>query len=86
MMEAGRSPQRRTLADVAALAGTSVPTVSKVLRGGTDVSRDTRQAVMAAVEAIGYRPRSGARSHRGGPSIIDFVLSDVRCSWVQVAL
>src|SRR4051812_44520755 len=29
---------RTTLADVAQLAGTSVPTASKVLRGGTDVS------------------------------------------------
>lgn len=85
-MGATADAPRRTLADVAALAGTSVPTVSKVLRGGTDVSRETREAVMAAVQAVGYRPRSGDRRRGAESSLIDFVLSDVRGSWVQEAL
>lgn len=83
---ASRGPERRTLADVAALAGTSVPTVSKVLRGGTDVSRETRQAVMAAVETTGYRPRGGDHRRGAESALIDLVLSDVRGSWVQEAL
>ena len=80
------TPGRRTLAEVAALAGTSVPTVSKVLRGGTDVSRGTRQAVMAAVERTGYTPRGAGRSRETGSTLIDFVLSDVHGTWVQEAL
>ena len=77
--------RRRTLAEVAAVAGTSVPTVSKVLRGGTDVSARTRLDVMAAVESVGYAPR-GARADRAEPALVDFVISDVRGSWVNEAL
>jgi DNA-binding LacI/PurR family transcriptional regulator len=78
--------RRRTLAEVAALAGTSVPTVSKVLRGGTDVSARTRLDVMAAVESLGYEGRSGRGADRAEPALVDFVLSDVRGSWVNEAL
>jgi DNA-binding LacI/PurR family transcriptional regulator len=68
------------------VAGTSVPTVSKVLRGGTDVSARTRDAVMAAVESLGYRPRDGRPRRSTEPALIDFVLSDVHGSWVHEAL
>ena len=47
--------QRPTLSAVAALAGTSVPTVSKVLRGGTDVSPEMRLKVMNAVQSCRVR-------------------------------
>ena len=49
------SPDRRrpTLSAVAAVAGTSVPTVSKVLRGGTDVSPETRLKVGDSLAVIG---------------------------------
>ncbi|GAA2752302.1 LacI family DNA-binding transcriptional regulator [Amnibacterium kyonggiense] len=86
MQEPRDRTARRTLADVAVLAGTSVPTVSKVLRGGTDVSLRTRRAVMAAVEEAGYVPRHGARLRESGAALIDFVLSDVHGSWVHEAL
>ena len=78
--------RRRTLADVAALAGTSVPTVSKVLRGGTDVSAATRSAVMEAVRETGYVPRPGRPARGLEPAMVDFVLSDVHGSWVHQAL
>lgn len=78
--------RRTTLADVAAAAGTSVPTVSKVLRGGTDVSRETRRTVMAAIEAVGYVPRGRRPRDEAEPALIDFVLSDVHGSWVNEAL
>lgn len=81
----GASP-RRTLADVAALAGTSVPTVSKVLRGRTDVSAQTRETVMAAMVETGYAPRGGMRLREPDSPLIDFVLSDVHGSWVHEAL
>lgn len=53
--------------DVAKLAGVSQPTVSRVLnRSETTalISAETSQRVLAAVEALGYRPNVVARSLR----------------------
>ncbi len=87
MLEGTAAPTRRaTLSDVAAMAGTTVPTVSKVLRGGTDVSLTTRQAVMSAVTAVGYTPRAGNRVQAGEPVLLDLVVSDVHGSWANQAL
>lgn len=43
-----------TIESVAAAAGVSAMTVSRVLRGKTNVSDGTRAKVMAAVDALGY--------------------------------
>jgi LacI family transcriptional regulator len=52
-------------ADVAKLAGTSPAVVSYVLNDGPrTVAADTRARVLAAVEALGYRPNAVARSLR----------------------
>ncbi|MFF7386692.1 substrate-binding domain-containing protein [Streptomyces griseoluteus] len=51
-----------TMADVARSAGVSVATVSHVLNGTRPVLPRTRQAVLDAVEALGYTPNSLARS------------------------
>lgn len=52
-------------ADVAKLAGTSPAVVSYVLNGGPrGVAPHTRSRVLAAVEALGYRPNGVARSLR----------------------
>lgn len=79
-----------TLSDVAAVAGTSVPTVSKVLRGGTDVSPATRERVMAAIREVGYSktgPRMRARSSASeAPSLIDLVVNHVDGSWANRVL
>lgn len=53
---AGRSSGRVTLVDVAAAAGVTKGTVSKVLNDRSDVAADTRTKVLAAVEQLGYRP------------------------------
>lgn len=81
-----RGSRRVTLADVANLSGTTVPTVSKVLRGGTDVSAAMRSAVLAAVEEAGYTPPEGRRPRADDPPLLDFVLSDVHGSWANQAL
>ncbi|SDE25533.1 LacI family DNA-binding transcriptional regulator [Glycomyces harbinensis] len=80
--------QRTTLADVAAAAGTSVPTVSKVLSGRSDVSAGTRARVMRAVADLGYRGRSGrgAVPRIDRPSLVDLVLSGVEGTWANRAL
>ncbi|MFD8674338.1 LacI family DNA-binding transcriptional regulator [Streptomyces seoulensis] len=51
-----------TMADVARSAGVSVATVSHVLNGTRPVLPHTRQAVLDAVETLGYTPNSLARS------------------------
>lgn len=79
---------RPTLQEVAVLAGTSIPTVSKVLRGGTDVSATTRERVLKAVAATGYRARASARPTAADavPALVDLVLTAVDNSWAARAL
>src|SRR5438067_13835915 len=55
---AARQP---ALSDVAALAGVSHMTVSRVINGGS-VGRDTRHRVLAAIDELGYRPNPAARA------------------------
>jgi LacI family transcriptional regulator len=51
-----------TMRDVAERAGVSTATVSRVISGTTRVRPATRAGVMAAVEALRYRPSGVARS------------------------
>jgi len=51
-----------TIADVAARAGVSTATVSRVLNGAGRASPETRERVIAAARALDYRPSGIARS------------------------
>ena len=51
-----------TLQDVAALAGVSIKTVSRVVNNQGEISDSTRQRVQAAIDELGYRPNVLARS------------------------
>ncbi|WP_326805457.1 LacI family DNA-binding transcriptional regulator [Streptomyces sp. NBC_01788] len=82
---------RPTLSVVAKTAGTSVPTVSKVLRGGTDVSAETRAKVMAAVQAVGYTRRAGSkgesvRDESGLSNVLDLVVTHFEGSWANLLI
>ncbi|WP_088290759.1 LacI family DNA-binding transcriptional regulator [Kineosporia sp. A_224] len=55
---------RRSIHDVAAEAGVSVATVSRVLSGARSVREDSAAAVLAAVEKLGYRPNQVGRALR----------------------
>ena len=59
----GKAP---TIADVAALAGYSPMTVSRVINGESRVKPETREQVMDAVRQLNYAPNSAARSLAGG--------------------
>lgn len=55
----GRPP---AMVDVAAAAGVSHQTVSRVVNGTGKVAEATRARVLAAIEELGYRPNSVARA------------------------
>lgn len=67
-----------TIAKIAALAGVSVPTVSKVINGRSDVSLDTRRRVEATIREQGYqRPdRSTNRSN-----LIEVLFHELESTW-----
>ncbi len=69
---------RPTIANVAAQAGVSVPTVSKVINGRSDVSPETRLRVEAAIREQGYR-RSD-RTLRAAP-IIELIFHELESEW-----
>ena len=67
-----------TIRDVAALAGVSAATVSRVMNGKTDVAADLRQRVLAAVTELGYRRNGPARSLRTRAAmVLGIIISDV---------
>lgn len=81
--------ERPTLAKIASAAGTSVPTVSKVLRGGTDVSEETRLRVMGVAHELGYaktRASLKVRVTPYHPALVDLVVSDIEGTWANRVL
>lgn len=66
-----------TLKDVAQKAGVSAQTVSNVVRGQASVSEKTRERVVAALQALQYRPNLAARGlRRATREAIAFVVVD----------
>lgn len=59
-----------TLQDVAKYAGVSTATVSKVLSNTPYFTEETRQKVVEAVKALGYRPNLAARALSSGKTHI----------------
>jgi len=56
------SPAHATLQDVAALAGVSAKTVSRVVNKQGEIKEATRQRVQEAIDKLGYQPNFLARS------------------------
>lgn len=67
-----------TMRDVAARAGVSAMTVSRVLKEDSRVSGTTRERVLTAVDELGYRRNETARSLRlGGSGMIGLVVTNL---------
>lgn len=65
-----------TIMTVAAEAGVSMKTVSRVLNNEAHVRPGTREKVMEAVRALGYRPNTAARSLAGSRSYLIALIYD----------
>jgi DNA-binding LacI/PurR family transcriptional regulator len=56
-----------SIRDVAAAAGVSYQTVSRVINGHPSVKGSTRDLVLATITRLGFRPNRAARALAGGP-------------------
>jgi len=65
--DAGGVAQSLNIYDVAAAAGVSYQTISRVINGSPNVRRSTREHVLATITRLGYRPNRVARALAGGP-------------------
>src|SRR5205085_12548072 len=62
----GAPGSRAAIRDIAALAGVSVATVSRVLNGRPDVSPATRETVLRHIRDLGYVSNRNARALASG--------------------
>jgi DNA-binding LacI/PurR family transcriptional regulator len=75
---ADRDGDAPTIARIARLAGVSVPTVSKVINGRTDVAAATRQRVEAVIREQGYARRTGPS--RRSP-LLEVIFHELDSEW-----
>ena len=82
-----RGGTRVTIKAVAAHAGVSAMTVSNVFNNTGKFSRDTRERVLVAIEALGYVPNSAARRLVGAtPARIGLLYSGVDSMFIDGVL
>lgn len=67
-MAGSGAPRRASMADVAREASVSTQTVSRTLRGSSEVRPATRLRVLEAVDRLGYRMNGAARTLSSGRS------------------
>ena len=68
-----------TMHDVAQSAGVSIKTVSNVINDYPHIRPATKQRVLDAIAALGYRPNLSARSLRSGRTgMIALVIPELR--------
>jgi DNA-binding LacI/PurR family transcriptional regulator len=73
-----RRSKPTTISDIAQQTGVSVPTVSKVINGRSDVAPETRRRVEAAIREHGYR-RTG-RQQRVAP-LLELIFHELDSEW-----
>ena len=73
------TPGRATILDVAAAAGVSRQTVTRAMNGMEGISAATKERVLAAAEALAYRPsRFGRGLVLGGEQQLGLIVDDLR--------
>lgn len=78
----GSTTSRRiTMADIAAEAGVSAPTVSKVLNGRSEVALSTRRRVEAVLRRQGYQPRRSLTAVNS--ALVDLVFHELEGPWAM---
>jgi DNA-binding LacI/PurR family transcriptional regulator len=65
--DGGDDPRPVSIYDVAAAAGVSYQTVSRVINAHPNVKHSTRELVLATITRLGFRPNRAARALAGGP-------------------
>ncbi|TDK25431.1 LacI family transcriptional regulator [Arthrobacter crusticola] len=75
----GNTQPAVTISAIASAAGVSVPTVSRVLNGRSDVAPATRERVEALLREYGYRRRGTAQPAPSG--LVDLVFNDLDSPW-----
>jgi DNA-binding LacI/PurR family transcriptional regulator len=73
-----RGAGRSTLTGIAAEAGVSVSTVSKVLNGRTDVAPRTRTRLTELLRGYGYQVAAGQRS-----GVVDLLIGSLHGPWAE---
>ncbi|MEV7971037.1 LacI family DNA-binding transcriptional regulator [Sphaerisporangium sp. NPDC088356] len=73
--------RRVTIALIAAEAGVSVPTVSKVVNGRPEVAPETRRRVERLLHEHGYKRRTGQGD--GPIGLIDLVFAEIESPWAM---
>src|SRR4051812_27544718 len=68
-----------TMKDIAAHAGVSKATVSRVVNNDPNVAADLRARVLKAIQELGYQPNRAAQRLRAGSSdVIGLLVSDIQ--------
>ncbi len=75
---------KATMSEIAAAAGVSVPTVSKVVNGRPDVAPGTRSTIEELLRERGYSSRRSRPKERVG--LIDLVFVDLGSPWAMAIL
>jgi LacI family transcriptional regulator len=75
-----------TITDVAAHAGVSIKTVSRVINNVSSVKPQIRERVLRAIERLDYHPNPSARGLGGNRSYLLGLLYDVTCGYYATSV
>ena len=80
------SPPKLTIKDVARACGVSTQTISRVLNDRVDVSRTTREKVLAVIDQMGYQPSAFARGMRQQSTNLGVIIAGLQHIGISTTL
>lgn len=80
------SRPKLTIKDVARACGVSTQTISRVLNDRVDVSRTTREKVLAVIDQMGYQPSAFARGMRQKSTNLGVILAGLEHKGISNSL